>query len=175
MTPTTTIPFETPVATGANITLTNTGTDSGAHLSGGAIAGIVIGVLLGIALLLLICFCCCLKGLLDGFLAFFGLGGRSRRRRERETEVDVYERRSHHASGGGGRRTWYGTARPERVERREEVRRDDSGGFNWLGVGAGLAGLAAVLGLKRRHDRRQEEEKTEYSYESGYDYTSASK
>lgn len=169
VTPTTTIPFETPVATGANVTLTQSEANTSGGLSGGAIAGIVIGVILGVALLLLICFYCCLRGLLDGCLAIFGLGGR---RRRRETEVDVYERRSHRSSGGGGR-TWYGASRPARVERREE-RRTEGGGANWLGIGAGLAGLAAVLGLKRRHDRRRQEEKSEYSYESDY-YTSASK
>lgn len=166
--PTTTVPFMSPVATGANVTLTSSEQDNGGGLSGGAIAGIVIGVLAGLALLALLCFCCCIKGLLDGVLACFGLGGRRRRR----TEVEEYERHSHHHSGHGGGRTWYGAARPPtRVDRRD--RRDDHKGRNLLGIGAGLAALWAVLGLKRRRDNRRDE-KSEYSYSSDY-YTSASK
>ena len=166
--PTTTIPFMTPVPTGANVTIT--GAQTSHHgLSGGAIAGIVIGVLVGLFLLGLLCFYCCLKGLLDGCLALFGLGGR--RRRER-TEVEEYERRTHHSSGGG-RRTWYGT-RPSRVTERED-RRESHTGRDLLGVGAGLGALWAILGLKRRNNRRRNEEKyTEQSYSSDY-YTSASK
>lgn len=167
--PTTTIPFETPVATGSNITLTSDHMSGGHHLSGGAIAGIVIGVLLGLALLGLICFYCCIKGLLDGLLALFGLGKRKRR----TTEIDEYERRSHHTSGGGGGgRTWYGASKPSRVTRVEEKHHE---GRNLLGLGAGLAALWAVLGLKRRRERRKEEEYSEYSYGSSYYDTSASK
>ena len=169
--PTTTIPFVTPVATGANITLSGaTESSGGGGLSGGAIAGIVIGVLAGLLLLGLLCFCCCLKGLLDGCLACFGLGGKKKRRR---TEIDEYERHSHHASGGGGGgRTWYGAARPPaRVDRRD---RKSNTGKELLGIGAGLAALWAVLGLKRKRDGRRNDEKySEYSYSSDY-YTSAS-
>lgn len=163
--PTTTVPFQTPVATGANVTMTEEHTGGGG-LSGGAIAGIVIGVLVGLLILGLICFYCCLKGLLDGCLALFGLGGRRRKR----TEVDEYERRTHHSSGGGGR-TWYGAAKPSRVERREK--RESNFGRDALGVGAGLAGLWAVLGLKRSHNRKKDKTYSEASYSSDY-YTSAS-
>lgn len=174
--PTTTIPFETPVATGANVTLTSSEQDNDGDggLSGGAIAGIVIGTLAGLLLLGLICFYCCIKGLLDGCLAIFGLGGRKKRR---EREVDVYERHHHRGSRYGSSappppagRTWYGASRPSRP-----ARKDDHGGKGLLGVGAGLAGLAAVLGLKRRHDRKNEKYESDYgSYSSDY-YTSASK
>lgn len=163
--PTVTVPFETPVQTGANVTFTETHVNNGG-LSGGAIAGIVIGVLLGIALLALICFYCCIKGLLDGCLALFGFG----KKRRNVTEVDEYERRTHHSSGGG-RRTWYGASRPNRPARRKE---SSNVGKEAAGIFAGLAGLWAILGLKRRHDRKKEDDKyTEYSYSSDY-YTSAS-
>ena len=138
--------------------------NGGGGLSGGAIAGIVIGVLVGLLILGLICFYCCLKGLLDGCLALFGLGGRRRKR----TEVEEYERRTHHSSKGGGR-TWYGAAKPSRVDRREK--RESNFGRDALGVGAGLAGLWAILGLKRR--RNEKKARSEYSYSSDY-YTSAS-
>ncbi|KAM3419249.1 hypothetical protein BST61_g5187 [Cercospora zeina] len=165
--PTTTVPFMEPVATGANVTVIGM-EEGGGGLSGGAIAGIVIGVLAGLALLALLCFCCCIKGLLDGCLACFGLGGRKKKRR---TEIDEYERYSHHSGGGGGR-TWYGAARPPaRVDRRDE--RKSSSGKNLLGLGAGLAALWAVLGLKRQRDKKSNEKYSEYSYSSDY-YTSAS-
>lgn len=173
--PTSTVPFESPVATGANITLTSQQVTGGGGLSGGAIAGIVIGVLVGLALLALILFYCCLRGLLDGCLALFGLGGRKRRR----TEVEEYERRSHHSSGGGGggavKRTWYGAARPSgsRFEERTEKRR--SGGGQLLGIAGGLAALWAILGLKRRNKRRNEEKYSEYSGGSSYGYSSYGK
>jgi hypothetical protein len=168
--PTTTVAFETPVATGAEVGLTESEGGSGG-LSGGAIAGIVIGVLAGLALLGFLCFCCCVRGLFAGFLALFG----GSKKKNRRTEVDEYERYSHHGSGrhsgaAAGGRTWYGAAaRPSRPERRE-----DSTSKKLLGVGAGLAGLWAILGLKRRHDRNHNDEKySEYSYSSDY-YTNTS-
>lgn len=170
--PTATVPFESPVATGANITLTSDHVHNNG-LSGGAIAGIVIGVLLGLALLALILFCCCVRGI------WVGLCGGGRRKR-RTTEVEEYERYSHHGrgSGGGGRtgggRTWYGAAKPARSSRYEEREKRDNKGTELLGLGAGLAALWALLGLKRQRDnRRRQDEKTEYSYSSDY-YTSAS-
>lgn len=168
--PTTTIPFVTPVATGANITLTEDHMGGGGGLSGGAIAGIVIGVIAGLLLLTLLIACCCFKALLDGCLACFGCGKRKRRSR---TEIEEYERHSHHSRHGGGR-TWYGAAAkpPTRIDRRDH---HHSKGKELLGVGAGLAALWAVLGLKRKHDKRRNDEKySEYSYSSDY-YTSASK
>ncbi|GAB7361128.1 hypothetical protein MBLNU230_g1163t1 [Neophaeotheca triangularis] len=176
--PTTTVPFGSPVATGANVTLSATEEDNGGGggLSGGAIAGIVIGVLAGLLLLGLICFYCCLKGLLDGCLALFGLGGGRKKRRERE--VDVYERHHHRgshshygAAAAPAGRTWYGASKPSRPERRDS----HSNKKGLLGLGAGLAGLAAALGLKRKYDeRRNEKYESDYgSYSSDY-YTSAS-
>ncbi|TKA64044.1 hypothetical protein B0A49_01195 [Cryomyces minteri] len=161
---TATVPFQTPVATGANITLTTSqASTAGGGLSPGAIAGIVIGVLVGLALLALICFCCIVRGI---WRTLFGGG----KRRER---VDVYEERHHHSSGGGGGggRTWYGgNDRPSRPPKKQ------SSGVGGLGAaGLGLGALAVFLGLKRRRDRR--DEKSEYSASSGYyssDYTSAS-
>lgn len=160
---TTTQSFIAPVGTDGS-TLIGTSQSSGGGLSGGAIAGIVIGVIAGIILLLLICACCCFKGLIDGVLAIFGLGPRSRRRRTEET---IEERR--HSSGNVGRRTWFGT-RPSRPDRRNS----GGGGIGLAGVGAALATLAVVLGLKRRHDRKHDEKS---SYSSSYydsEYTSSS-
>jgi hypothetical protein len=171
--PTTTIPFVTPVATGANITLTENQMSGGGGLSGGAIAGIVIGVLAALVILFFIIACCCAKALLDICCGCFGFG---KKKRSRRTEVEEYERHSHHTSrhgGGGGGRTWYGAAAkpPTRVDRRDS---HHSKGKELLGVGAGLAALWAVLGLKRKHDNRKNDEKySEYSYSSDY-YTSAS-
>lgn len=168
--PTTTVPFETPVATGAQVGgLTESDGGSGG-LSGGAIAGIVIGVIAGLILLGLICFYCCVRGLFSGVAAIFGGGNKKKKRR---TEIDEYERYSHHGgsryggSGAGGR-TWYGAAaRPSRPQRHSESKKA-------LGVAGALAGLWAVLGLKRRHDRRHDDEKySEYSYSSDY-YTNTS-
>ncbi|EME49986.1 hypothetical protein DOTSEDRAFT_68715 [Dothistroma septosporum NZE10] len=170
-TPTTTVAFIAPVSTGANITLTNSEQSGGGGLSGGAIAGIVIGVLAGLFLLGLLCFCCCIKGLLDGLLACFGLG---KKRRNRRTEVEEYERYSHHDSRHGGGRTWYGAARPPARVDRTSRNSDHNKSKGILGVGAGLAALWAILGLKRRHENRRDEKYgTEYSYSSDY-YTSSS-
>ena len=163
--PTTTIPFISPVATGANVTITSDH-PGGGGLSGGAIAGIVIGVLIGLFLLGLICFYCCIKGLIDTFLACIGLG-----RKKKTVEVEEYERRSHHASGGGGGgRTWFGTARPPP---RQDKRKSEAATV--LGIAGGLAALWAFLGMKRkREDRKRQEEKySEYSYSSDY-YSSQS-
>lgn len=163
--PTTTVAYITPVATGANVTISEF--HSSAHLSGGAIAGIVIGVLVGLFLLALLCFCCCLRGIWDGLLAIFGFG-----KKKRVTEVDEYTRRTHYSSGGQ-QRTWYGAPKKSRREREERI------GVDLLGVGAGLAGLWALLGLKRRRDenrnreRREQEKYSESNFSSNY-YTSAS-
>lgn len=166
---TTTVPFVSASATQGGATAGMTATTSNNGLSPGAIAGIVIGVLLGILLLLLICAACCFKGLLDGILAFFGLGPR---RRRRETTY-IEERHSHHTGGAGGGGRWFGASGPSRIDRPPKKEGGGFGGFT--AVAAGLGTLAVLLGLKRRRDRR---DKDSYGTASSYsysDYTSQSK
>lgn len=165
-TPTTTVPFQTPIPTGANGSLTETTASSG--LSGGAIAGIVIGVLLGILLLLLLCLFCCARALFDTLLGILGLGGRKRKHTHEETTYVS----SHHSGGAagaaGGR--WYGS-RPARPAGEKK-----SGLGKGFGMAAALGGLALALGLKRRKERR-DDKSTTVSGSSYYysDYTSSSK
>ncbi|GAM86063.1 hypothetical protein ANO11243_040730 [Dothideomycetidae sp. 11243] len=172
-TPTITQSFLEPVATGANVTMTKVSQGNHGGLSGGAIAGIVIGVLFGLGLLFLICFCLCLKGLLDGILALFGFGKRNRRR---ETEREVVEEYHHSSRHGRDDRSYYsgaagGRGRPARVERKVE-RRGSGIGKEAVGIAGALAGLAAVLGFKRRQDQKRKErdeviEKRTYYSEAG--------
>lgn len=163
--PTTTVPYIAPVATGANVTLTSSESNNSSGLSGGAIAGIVIGVLFGLLLLTLLLLFCCFRGI---WHALFG-------GKKRSTERTEYYESHRHSSGTGaagaaGGRTWYG--QPARVETRKEKK---SGGFGeLLGVGAGLAGLAAILGMKRKHDRRRDDEKSDLSSNYYSYYTSES-
>ncbi|KAK2626812.1 hypothetical protein QTJ16_003987 [Diplocarpon rosae] len=178
---TTTVPFQAP-ATASGSTFPITQTDGGDGLSAGAIAGIVVGVIAGVILLLLICFCCIVKTGFEGLLAIFGLGKKKRRSTER---IKVEERYSRYGSGtASGRDThagWFGGSRPTKVT---EKRKKDSG-LGGLGmVGAGLLGMAAILGLKRKHDRksrstvtRSDISSTYYtdSYTGTYTGTSASK
>lgn len=157
-TATTTVPYQTPVGTNGAVLTGEQETSGDGGLSGGAIAGIVIGVIAAIILLFLICACCCFKGLIDGILDIFGLGGRRRRRTE---EVEVYEERHHH-----GGRTWYGANRPTGGGTVvEEKRKKESGLGGFAKAGIFLGGLAAILGLKRRHD-----EKKDHQSVSGYSY-----
>ena len=177
---TTTQTFISP-ATASGSTIPNVSTLTTSHgLSGGAIAGIVIGTIAGIILLLLICFCCIVKAGFDGLLALFGLGSRRNRRSRERVEV-VEERYSRHGSGTASRRDthtgWFGAGgRPARVT---ETRKKKSSGFGGLGaVGAGLVGLAVILGLKRNHDKKEMVERTDISssyYTDSYTGTSASK
>ena len=176
--PTTTMPFSTPVGTGESqtngtiIPMTNHH-----HLSPGAIAGIVIGVLFAIIILIVICLFCCLKA---GFDAILGLFGRGKDRRESHmVEEEIIEHRRHGrqsaAASADGRR-WYGSgyerqSRPA-GSRHSSQNKKKKGGFGGIGaLGAGLGGLALALGLKRRADdkkKRREEEKSNVSY-SYYD------
>lgn len=168
---TTTVSF-TPPATASGSSLPITSSSSNNGLSPGAIAGIVIGVIAGIILLLLFCFCCIIKAGFDGLLALFGLGKRKRRSSERVEVIE--ERYSRHGSGTARptHSTWFGAGRPATVV---ESRKRKSSGFGGLGyVGAGLLGLAAVLGLKRRHDRKEKPARSEVSGSSYYSYTDTS-
>lgn len=163
-TATTTVAFQTAVATdGSSVMGTTVSTNNG--LSGGAIAGIVIGVLAAIFLLILFCICCCAKGAIDGVKALLGLGKKKPTRVETE---EVYVRHSHHGGSSSRppqQRTWFGMgpSRPARPEKK-------SSGWGGASVVAGaLAALAVGLGLKRRHDRK--DNKTEYSGSSeSYSY-----
>jgi hypothetical protein len=159
-TPTITVPFQTPVGTAGGINYGPIPSHSG--LSGGAIAGIVIGVLFAFFLLSLLILCCCARGLLDALLGIFGLG---RRRRRTETVVTEEHYSSHHGSHHNGRphTGWFG-GRPTRVDRPPKK---SSGLGGWGALGAALAGLAIILGLRRR-DR----EKSSYGSGSSYSYTS---
>jgi hypothetical protein len=166
-----TAPFTPPAtASGSSIPITKPGSSNG--LSPGAIAGIVIGVIAGIILLLLFCFCCIIKAGFDGLLALFGVGKKKRRSTERVEVIE--ERYSRHGSGTGRNThsTWFGAGRPARVT---ETRKKKSSGFGGLGyVGAGLIGLAALLGLKRRRDRKSEKPPASDISSSYYSYTDTS-
>ncbi|KAH7342220.1 hypothetical protein BKA65DRAFT_287757 [Rhexocercosporidium sp. MPI-PUGE-AT-0058] len=176
---TTTVPFQAP-ATASGSTFPITQDNGGGGLSAGAIAGIVIGVIAGIILLLLLCFCCIVKAGFDGLLAIFGLGKKRHRSTERvEVIEERYSRHGSHAGGASRRDThtgWFGGSRPARVTEK----RKKEGGFGGLGmVGAGLLGLAAVLGLKRNHDKKTKSHRSDvstssYTYSDSYTGTSAS-
>lgn len=139
---TATVPFTTPIPTGANGTLVESNTGGGG-LSGGAIAGIVIGVIAGIILLLLICFYCCAKALFDSVLAIFGLG----KRKNKHTHEEATYIEEHHSGAAGGGRRWYGqggSSRPSRPPKKE------GGGLGkLLGIGAGAAAVGALLGMRK--------------------------
>ncbi|KAF7868660.1 hypothetical protein EAF04_005190 [Stromatinia cepivora] len=162
---TTTEPF-IPPATASGSTLPITSRSSN-NLSAGAIAGIVIGTILGVILLLLLCFCCFAKGLWDSVVGIFG-GGKSRRQGGggvRTERIETVERYSRHGSTVGGaaaaRREqtgFLGGVRADKPTRVVETRKKKSSGLGGLGaVGAGLVGLAVVLGLKRKEDERRDE------------------
>lgn len=168
-TPTATVPFQTPIPTGAaGGGLVATGSSGG--LSGGAIAGIVIGVILGILLLLLLCLFCCARALFDTVAAIFGFG-----KKRKHTHEETYIEEHHHSGGaaaaGGGR--WYGS-RPARQSRVGSEKH--SGAKKGLGMAAALGGLALALGLKRKHDAKHDDKSTTVSGSSYYysDYTSSS-
>lgn len=169
--PTTTVPFQTPIAATSTGNGTVIATSGHSGLSGGAIAGIVIGVLAATILLGLLCFCCCLKEAAAGILGIFGLGGGKKKTRRVVEEERIT---SHHryGSAAGSERRWYAGAsgsRPgSRPARPLPPKKSGVGGLGAMGLG--LGGLAVALGLKRKHDRKQEE-KSEISsayYDSSY-------
>jgi len=168
---TATVPFQTPIPTGAaGVPVPVAG--GGGGLSGGAIAGIVIGVLLGLLLLSLLCLFCCARALFDTIAAIFGFG-----KKKKHTHEETYIEEHHHSSGGaaagGGR--WYGQGRPARPSRVGSEKKSGIG--KATGVAAALGGLALMLGLKRKHDKRHDDKSTTVSGSSYYysDYTSSSK
>lgn len=172
-TPTATLPFSTPIQTGANGTAIAV-EGGGGGLSGGAIAGIVIGVIAGLILLFLLCMYCCAKTAFAGIAAMLGMGKKKNQHVHEETYIE--EHHHSHAGGaaavGGGRR-WYGQSQPARPAQPKK-----KGGFGGaLGVGAALGGLALALGMKRKHDKRHDDKSTTISGSSAYysDYTSSSK
>lgn len=178
---TTTQPFIPPAtASGSSLPITSSSGSKG--LSPGAIAGIVIGTIAGIILLLLICFCCILRAGFDGLLGLFGLGKRRRRSTER---VETVERYSRHGSGTASRRDthtgWFGMGGRRPASSRVRVdEKKKSSGFGGLGaVGAGLIGLAVILGLKRKNDKKPSHAAvSDYSstyYSDSFTGTSASK
>lgn len=168
--PTATLPFSTPIPTGAAGSPEPV-EGGGGGLSGGAIAGIVIGVILGILLLLLLCLFCCARALFDTILAIFGFG-----KKKKHTHEETYIEEHHHSGGAaaaGGR--WYGQGRPARPSR---VGSEKKSGFGkGAGVAAALGGLALMLGLKRHQDKKHDDKSTTISGSSYYysDYTSSSK
>lgn len=166
--PTATLPFQTPIPTGAAGSPEPV-EGGGGGLSGGAIAGIVIGVILGILLLLLLCLFCCARALFDTIIAIFGFG-----KKRKHTHEETYIEEHHHSGGAAGGR-WYGQGRPSRPSR---VGSEKKSGFGkGAGVAAALGGLALMLGLKRHQDKKHDDKSTTISGSSYYysDYTSSSK
>ncbi|KAH8724933.1 hypothetical protein GQ44DRAFT_617145 [Phaeosphaeriaceae sp. PMI808] len=163
--PTATVPFQTPIPTGAMGAPVPV-KSGGGGLSGGAIAGIVIGVILGVLLLLLLCLYCCARALFDTIIAIFGLGKKKRHTHEETTYVE-----GHHTSGGG---RWYGAGRPSRPSRVGSEKKSSFG--KGMGVAAALGGLALMLGMKKKHDAKHDDKSTTVSGSSYYysDYTSSS-
>ncbi|MCJ1475646.1 hypothetical protein MMC13_004309 [Lambiella insularis] len=164
-TATTTVPFIAPEATDGSSLTGITATQQSTGLSSGAIAGIVIGVLLLLFILFLICACCLCKGLIDTLLGCFGLGKKSRRRVTDTTVVEEHHSR-HSGRVQGGGRTWYGT----RINNQPQ-KKNSSGWGGALGVGAALATLAVLLGLRRRNKKEEKSEYTGSSY--SYSYTTS--
>lgn len=166
--PTITQGFIAPVGTNGADLIGAKATTNGGGLSGGAIAGIVIGTIAGVILLLLLCGCLCFKGILDGLLAALGM-----RKRRRRGSTYVEERHSHHSHGSRprpqGGRTWFG-ARPA-AGTESEVSEKKSKWSGWGTVAIILGALALCLGLKRRKDREDDDDRTDYTYPSSYYYS----
>lgn len=165
---TATVPFTTPIPTGVNGTLVES--EAAGGLSGGAIAGIVIGVIAGIILLLLICFYCCAKAAFDGILAMIGLGKKRRHTHEETTYIE-----EHHSGAAAGGRRWYGQAGSARPSR--PARKEGGGMGRLLGIGAGAAALGAMLGMRKKNERKHYDDKSTTITDSSYyysDYTSSS-
>ncbi|RDL41946.1 uncharacterized protein BP5553_01925 [Venustampulla echinocandica] len=173
--PTTTQSFLPPATASGSTVPVISAEHNNKGLSPGAIAGIVIGTIAGVIILLLICFCCILRAGFDGLLAIFGLG--KKKRRDERVEV-IEERYSRHSGRTGSQRQthtgWFGGAgRPSKVTDSRKKKSSGLGGFG--AVGAGLLGLAVILGLKKKHEKekppRSDIGSSYYSYDS---YTGSS-
>jgi hypothetical protein len=152
---TTTQPFQTPISNTAGTIPTSLQSTTGNSLSPGAIAGIVIGVIAGVIILIIICFFCVLKAGFDGILGLLGLRD-DRRRTSSRTEV-IEERYSARGSAAGASRRerhdgWFGGSGGGRQTAVVEKRRSSlarEGGI-LAAIALGLAGLWAILGLRRK-------------------------
>lgn len=158
---TTTQAFETPIHTDGSPAIGVKAPDD-KGLSGGAIAGIVIGTIAGVALLLLVCACMCCRGALAGLFACLGIGKRKR------NDGYVDDRYSHYNNGRPDGRTWFG-ARPPAPSHGGGASGEKKSKWGGLAtIGIVLGALALCLGLKRRRDQ---DEKSDYTYPSSYYYS----
>jgi hypothetical protein len=156
-------PASTAAITGNGTAITQTSTGGG--LSGGAIAGIVLGVLAGIAILIAVCFCCILK---TGFDVILGLFGIRSRKRERVIETEERTRYSRHGSASSRRDAhtgWFGGGggRSSRVTTEKKRSGIGEGGI-LAAIALGLAGLWAVLGIRRRSKEKRAPARSDVSY-----------
>jgi hypothetical protein len=164
----TTQTFVTPASTAAATSASGNGTaiteaSTGGGLSGGAIAGIVIGVIAGIILLLAVCLCCILKTGFDAILGLFGL--RDNRRKERVVEEEV--RYSRHGSASSRRDEhvgWFGGGRGRSTRVKEKKKSGIGEGGILAAIALGLAGLWALLGLRRRRTEKRTTAASDVSY-----------
>lgn len=148
-------------ATGNGTASMETGTSGG--LSGGAIAGIVIGVLAGIIILIAICLCCVLKTGFDAILGLFGL----RDNRKKERVVETEERYSRHGSASSRRDThtrWFGGGGGRSTRVTEKKKSGIGEGGILAAIALGLAGLWAILGLRRRSKEKRAGTASDGSY-----------
>lgn len=192
----TTVAYQSPVATGGMAGNGTIEASTSGGLSGGAIAGIVIGVLLGIALLALLAFCCCLQAI----LGLFGKGKKKKERRHSTVvseETEYIRRHRHNGAGaaaalglGAGAlagRQWHGrnsrrsrssSDRYTRDSRRKPAPKKSKWG-NGLAALASGAGAAALLGglfnkkkkgakTEKSGTSRSSSDRISYSY---YSYT----
>lgn len=169
-------PFIPPAtASGSTLPIVNHSAPSNG-LSGGEIAGIVIGVLAGVSILILICFCCIVRAGLHGLLVLLGL------RKEKQPERTGGRNSRHSGSGTASRRdthrTWFGASRPSRPQ---QPKKKSSGPGGWAAFAAAAVGLAVILGLRRKHNKKEQEKRrpvevaSTYYYSDSYTGTSASK
>jgi hypothetical protein len=179
VTPTTTQTFQLASTAGATAPASSTAAlalaTANNGLSGGAIAGIVIGVIAGIIILIIVCFCCILK---TGFDALLGLLGLRKKRTSRERIEVTEERYSRHGSASGRDRHsgWFGGGggRSTRVTEKKSSGLMKEGGI-FAAILLGLAGLWAVLGLRRKNNPKPPASYVSYeTYSDSYSGTGTS-